>query len=194
MHQTLEAIVDEHGHIRLLETIPLPTGRRVLVTILEEEQIVPINEVTLLSEAAEARAAKVQELIGIASVALAGVIQVSVTEGPFNFWNIMIGIPLLLILSVFSGSHKLDLNERAALGAIWGFTLTSAMGLLFQTIYRFRFGLQPLLPPFPGDDAKWEAPGGYYLVIWAVLSIGAYLYFTLRQKERTTTRKKVAKD
>ena len=52
MHRTLEAIVDEHGNIRLLETVPLPTGRRVLVTILEEEHILPIDEVTLLSEAA----------------------------------------------------------------------------------------------------------------------------------------------
>ena len=52
MHQTLEAIVDEHGNIRLLETVRLPTGRRVLVTILEEEQSFPIDDVTLLSEAA----------------------------------------------------------------------------------------------------------------------------------------------
>jgi hypothetical protein len=52
MHQTLEAIVDEHGNIRLLETVLLPAGRRVLVTILAEEQIFPIDEVTLLSEAA----------------------------------------------------------------------------------------------------------------------------------------------
>jgi hypothetical protein len=51
MHRTLEAIVDEHGTIRLLETIPLSTGRRVLVTILDEEQIFPIDDVTLLSEA-----------------------------------------------------------------------------------------------------------------------------------------------
>jgi len=52
MHRTLEAIVDEHGNIRLLETVPLPTGRRVLVTILEDEHIFPVDEVTLLSEAA----------------------------------------------------------------------------------------------------------------------------------------------
>jgi predicted DNA-binding antitoxin AbrB/MazE fold protein len=52
MHRTVEAVVDEHGNIRLLETVPLPTGRRVLVTILEEQQFVPIDEVTLLSEAA----------------------------------------------------------------------------------------------------------------------------------------------
>jgi hypothetical protein len=52
MHRTLEAIVDEHGTIRLLETIHLPAGRRVLVTILEEERLIPVDEVTLLSEAA----------------------------------------------------------------------------------------------------------------------------------------------
>jgi hypothetical protein len=52
MHRTLKAIIDEHGNIRLLETVPLPAGRRVLVTILEEEQLLPIDDVTLLSEAA----------------------------------------------------------------------------------------------------------------------------------------------
>jgi hypothetical protein len=52
MHQTVEAVVDDHGNIRLLETIPLPIGRRVLVTILDEESVVPVHEVTLLSEAA----------------------------------------------------------------------------------------------------------------------------------------------
>ena len=52
MHRTLEAVVDDRGHIRLLETISLPAGRRVLVTILDEEHVFPLDEVTLLSEAA----------------------------------------------------------------------------------------------------------------------------------------------
>jgi hypothetical protein len=52
MHRTLEAVVDEHGDIRLLEAISLPKGRRVLVTILDEERVFPIDEVTLLSETA----------------------------------------------------------------------------------------------------------------------------------------------
>jgi hypothetical protein len=52
MHRTLEAVVDDHGQIRLLETIPLPAGRRVLVTILDEEQVFAVDEITLLSEAA----------------------------------------------------------------------------------------------------------------------------------------------
>ena len=52
MHRTLEAVIDDHGQIRLLETMSLPAGRRVLVTILDEEQVFPVDEVTLLSEAA----------------------------------------------------------------------------------------------------------------------------------------------
>jgi hypothetical protein len=52
MHRTLEAVVDDHGNIRLLERIPLLSGRRVLVTILDEESAVPVHEITLLSEAA----------------------------------------------------------------------------------------------------------------------------------------------
>ena len=44
MHRTLEAAVDDHGQIRLLETVPLPAGRRVLVTILDEEQSSPLTK------------------------------------------------------------------------------------------------------------------------------------------------------
>ena len=52
MLQTLEAVVDEQGNIRLLEKVVLPAGRRLLVTILEEKPSIPVDEVTLLSEAA----------------------------------------------------------------------------------------------------------------------------------------------
>lgn len=52
MLQTIEAIVDEHGHICLLESFPLPSGQRVLVTVLEKEAVVRVPDVTLLSEAA----------------------------------------------------------------------------------------------------------------------------------------------
>jgi hypothetical protein len=36
MLRTVEAIVDEQGSVRLLETVLLPTARRAFVTILEE--------------------------------------------------------------------------------------------------------------------------------------------------------------
>ena len=51
MIRTLEAIVDEHGTVRLLEPLALPQVRRALVTILEEPPAVA-HETALFSEAA----------------------------------------------------------------------------------------------------------------------------------------------
>jgi hypothetical protein len=49
MLQTVEAIIDEQGAVRLLEAITLPGSRKALVTILDET-VVP--ETALLSQAA----------------------------------------------------------------------------------------------------------------------------------------------
>lgn len=52
MLQTLEAVIDAQGIVRLLEPVALPPGRRVLVTILNDQAAPAVDEVTLLSEAA----------------------------------------------------------------------------------------------------------------------------------------------
>jgi hypothetical protein len=52
MIQTVEAVIDEQGHVRLLESVKLPSARRALVTILEEEPIAKVSETALLSEQA----------------------------------------------------------------------------------------------------------------------------------------------
>lgn len=39
MPKTVEAVIDENGQIRLLESLPLRTSQRVLVTVLDEEAI-----------------------------------------------------------------------------------------------------------------------------------------------------------
>ena len=52
MFQTIEAVIDEQGNIRLLEPIQLPAARRALVTILEDEPLINIPETALLSEPA----------------------------------------------------------------------------------------------------------------------------------------------
>lgn len=49
MIRTLEAVIDEHGAVRLLQTISLPAARRALVTVLEDE---PPAETAWLSEVA----------------------------------------------------------------------------------------------------------------------------------------------
>lgn len=50
MVRTFEAVVDEQGNVRLLESVHLSGVRRALVTILEEEPVVKVTETALLSE------------------------------------------------------------------------------------------------------------------------------------------------
>ncbi len=50
MLQTLEGMIDEQGNVRLLDSIRLPTGRRVLVTVLDDDAAVGVSETALLSE------------------------------------------------------------------------------------------------------------------------------------------------
>ena len=50
--QTIEAVIDENGVVRLLEAVHLPIPRRALVTILDEDPAEPIHATAFLSEAA----------------------------------------------------------------------------------------------------------------------------------------------
>jgi len=52
MIQTIEAVIDERGNVRLLEPVRLAESRRALVTILEEQPPAGISETALLSEQA----------------------------------------------------------------------------------------------------------------------------------------------
>ena len=56
MIQTVEAVIDEQGRVRLLEAVKLSFPRRVLVTILDEDPAMFTDETALLSEAALAEA------------------------------------------------------------------------------------------------------------------------------------------
>ncbi len=52
MLQTVEAVIDEAGNVRLLESLHLSSARRALVTILDEARPVVSPETALLSEPA----------------------------------------------------------------------------------------------------------------------------------------------
>ncbi len=52
MIQTVEAVIDKQGKVKLLQSVNLPENRRALVTILEEKPSVAVSETALLSEAA----------------------------------------------------------------------------------------------------------------------------------------------
>ncbi len=55
MLRTIEAITDQNGTLRILESIQLPRLRRVIITILNEEPLDEITDLALLSEPALAR-------------------------------------------------------------------------------------------------------------------------------------------
>lgn len=55
MPKTVEAVVDEHGHIRPLEPLTLHASQRVLIIVLEDEPEAgthDVSETALLSEKA----------------------------------------------------------------------------------------------------------------------------------------------
>ena len=62
MIQTIEATIDESGHVRLLEAVRLPTRRRALVTILEEEcdDLAPPQTLAQMAAAHHARSQRMR--------------------------------------------------------------------------------------------------------------------------------------
>jgi hypothetical protein len=52
MLQTVEAMIDETGNVRLLEPLHLSSVHRALVTILDETQSIAAPETAILSEPA----------------------------------------------------------------------------------------------------------------------------------------------
>lgn len=52
MIRTIEATIDQKGHINLSEPVKLSSSCRALVLILDEEPLIHVNEESLLSEAA----------------------------------------------------------------------------------------------------------------------------------------------
>ena len=52
MIRTVEAVVDEQGHVRLTEPVRLARSQRALVTILDEDPAPEVDESARLSELA----------------------------------------------------------------------------------------------------------------------------------------------
>lgn len=55
MLQTYEGVIDQDGRLRLNEPISLPRSRRVIITILGDDEDEPVIDLALLSEPALAR-------------------------------------------------------------------------------------------------------------------------------------------
>ena len=52
MIETVEAVIDERGVVRLLQPVRVPVARRALVTILEEKPTLKVTEAALLRDSA----------------------------------------------------------------------------------------------------------------------------------------------
>ena len=52
MIRTVEALIDEHGTVQLLEHVQVASACRALVTILDEQPVSHVSETALLSEPA----------------------------------------------------------------------------------------------------------------------------------------------
>jgi hypothetical protein len=52
MNRRVEAVIDEHGNVRLLEPVHLSSARRAVLTILEDAPEEAASESARLSEAA----------------------------------------------------------------------------------------------------------------------------------------------
>jgi hypothetical protein len=115
--------------------------------------------------------AKPEVLIAIIAVVVAGIVQVSVTSGPFSFWNVIIGIILLLILSTYPLTGTPGKKERIMIAAIWGFTIILTLGLFLQILYSFSLRYISWLPPLN----QGEAPSGYYFSTWIMASFLSYV-------------------
>ncbi len=93
--------------------------------------------------------ASTQNFLTVLSVVLAGVIGISSSEGPFTYWNVIIGAVLSLVLLNYTVSPNTSEQELLALAVTWGFTIISGTGLLFQELYRWvRFSFWKSLPDF----------------------------------------------
>ena len=53
--RTFEAVVDEQGRVRLLNSLKLPKSRRAVVALLEDTDPINVSDTALLSEPALAR-------------------------------------------------------------------------------------------------------------------------------------------
>ena len=55
MLQTFRGIIDQNGELRLLESVPLPRSRQIIITVLDDEPTDELINLALLSESALAR-------------------------------------------------------------------------------------------------------------------------------------------
>jgi len=96
----------------------------------------------------------------ILAVAVAGIIQVTVTSGPATLWNVMTGTILLFILASHRIVHFTRVTEIFALSTAWALTLILTGAYFAQVAF-----------PYAERTADLELHPRYYFIAWLVLSV-----------------------
>lgn len=117
----------------------------------------------------------------VLAVAVAGTIQVAETDGPFDCWDMIAGIIMLLILSTYrlrrdSISKEADPNatiNRLVLASVWGLCCTIILGLPVQLIVN-HINKQP---------AGTQVESAIYGAIWVVITTISYIVIEWKQKQ-----------
>lgn len=103
------------------------------------------------------------------AVAVAGIIQVGSTSGPFDWWDLLVGIILVSLLTTYEIPSDLNAKEMLVLASIWGMSLTILFGPVIQRV-------------FDVERTGRELPSENYLACWAVATLGAMIFIDMKKK------------
>lgn len=103
------------------------------------------------------------------AVAVGGIIQVGSTNGPFDWWDLLVGIILVSLLTTYEIPVALDAKEMLVLATIWGASLTILFAPVIQRV-------------FDVERTGRELPSENYLACWAVATLGALIFIDMKKK------------
>ena len=115
-----------------------------------------------------------QTFLSILALAVAALVQISVTQGPFNPWNVMTGSIILFILASYRITPTLRVPEILALASTWGLTMLMTSGIAIQWLF-----------PKVQRDNNNELPPGFVFWWWlAFTGVAAVVVFWRRRLRR----------
>ena len=107
----------------------------------------------------------------VLALAVAAVVQIAATSGPFSAWHVMTGSVILFILAGYRVTAALRVSELLALATTWGLTILLTVGVALEWLF-------PSVPR-QGDG---EIPGYFVFSWWLVFSSIAALVGFLRRR------------
>lgn len=105
------------------------------------------------------------------AVAVAGIIQVASTSGPFDWWDLLVGVLLVSLLTTYEIPSDMNAKEMLVLASIWGMSLTILFGPVIQKV-------------FDVERSGRELPSENYIACWAVATLGALIFIDMKKPKQ----------